>query len=229
MHSSISFQPFSFLPSQLSIDNVSVAPSCQPLGDHVLVNVTYTCDPCHSKVVEDLILDVIREAVPTSAELEAAKAIVCENHGQSGALRNNSYWMFWLLDTYKCWDAQEGEQSVTATPIQTSEGAGRASNRASWVGSTVISHSTGLVSRHLNHIDVAAIERLVRAHLKPERCIALTLMPVFSPATAAASSSGTHPPSCTTDGLTVAEPLTLHSALSSTKVPGGTPVEVASS
>merc|ERR1712188_13168 len=139
-------------------------------------------------------------------------------------------------DTYKCWDAQEGEQSVTATPIQTSEGAGRASNRASWIGSTVISHSTGLVSRHLKHIDVAAIERLVRAHLKPERCIALTLMPVSSPATAAtaaaaaaAASSGTHPPSCTTDDTTAAEPLTLHSSLSSTKVPGGAPVEVASS
>lgn len=150
------------------IYNINVSFNRSSLSPFGMLNLEFNCEPGRAEALEVQVREEVRrvqseEGQPREDEVRAAQSMLAEK--QTQALNDNSYWLFWLLDSYKSHALSEATQGPLNSP------------REMWVDAEAAHRSVDLNSTEIQNLDAQSLLAVFREAMPIDSCLSLTLAP----------------------------------------------------
>lgn len=153
--------------------NISVENSRSSLGTFFLISIGLHCQPSDVKVIKEAIKSVLFHLQTYGPEVEKLNSVsegMCKTH--KDASNNSSYWLFWILDSYKAYKLHEWRCSRVPDqiPIEPS---------SDWLGRNGHFRATGKVLRIKEQINCDTLQQIYKTVFDWDRSILMNLLPVI--------------------------------------------------
>ena len=151
--------------------NVNVENSRSSLGTYFLISIGLHCQPSDVAVIKAAIQSVVQSLQsvgPEVTKLNSVAEVMCKTH--KDASNNASYWLFWILDSYKAYKLHEWrcihipDQFVTEPSCN-------------WLERNGCFRATGKVLLIKDHITCEALQHIYTTVFCWDHSLLMTLLP----------------------------------------------------
>jgi predicted Zn-dependent peptidase len=157
--------------------NVNVEKSRSSLCTFFLISIGLHCQPSDMEVVQQSLKSVLtqlQDEGPEMSKLSSVTEAMCKTHNDASS--NSSYWLFWILDSYKAYKLYEWRWQHNSFKKDTDQ----IEPSCKWLERNGFLRASGAVSTIKNEVTCSVVQNIFQNVFDLNKSIIMNLMPEHS-------------------------------------------------